>query len=523
MINTKQGFPFLCLLLCFSLCWFNIPVEAGLAVTESFQDIIIQDNFAYATSTHLFMILDVSSQVAITEISSVTSEDLGFENNYSPREFSVRNNIAYIILHDPSYKQINDQMVSLDITNRSNPIKLDSIELTHNCEKIFIEGDLAYITGQYLQIVNISESGSMDLLSTYQIGHCYDVYVNSNYAYIVVEEGVKIIDVSDPHHPSPLGLMNLDIYISGIVVQEDIIYVVGRGTSWSALQLIDCSNNSNLILIESFETKGNPQDIALSDNYAFIPYWGFEAGGMQIINILNSSHLFLTGEFHVSESLITEAIALYEDRAYMSCERDGIYVLDISNKSTPLLLEIFTKSFYVPSNTYALIWNIIGITIILIIFGLIFSSIKIKKPRFLADQMDRTRKKANILAILSGILGTFLTIFIIDLSFILNNSSLYELFLFLFTLGLPYIFTLGLPFGIFVGLFAHKKDLVKILAIGSLLFIPLVIIPFFDFTGALPFTPLLCLAAIPLVFIGGFIGYNITKRKWKDEGGLFFQ
>ena len=90
----------------------------------------------------------------------------------------------------------------------------------------------------------------MDLLSTYQIGFCYDVYVNSNYAYIVVEEGVKIIDVSDPHHPSPLGLMNLDIYISGIVVQEDIIYVVGRGTSWngtswSALQLIDCSNNSN--------------------------------------------------------------------------------------------------------------------------------------------------------------------------------------------------------------------------------------------------------------------------------------
>ncbi|MHA1447006.1 MAG: LVIVD repeat-containing protein, partial [Candidatus Heimdallarchaeaceae archaeon] len=195
---------------------------------EEIRGIVIQDTFAYAFSRNLFIVLDVSSPENITEVSAIVldSSILG--------GLCVVNNSVYVVS--------SDLFTIIDVSNKSNPLIVSQVALPSSYQAVSVEGNYAYLAGGGLQIVNITNPEQPYLLTTFQFHHTDDIYVYSNFAYVVgYYDGLRILDVSNPSNPVILGDISTTYISTNVYVEGNYSYVLCE-----QLWIIDCSDKNNL-------------------------------------------------------------------------------------------------------------------------------------------------------------------------------------------------------------------------------------------------------------------------------------
>jgi len=96
-------------------------------------------------------------------------------------------------------------------------------------QKVFVEGNYAYVAygSEGLVILDISNPSSPSLVSSLNIGNAFHIYVEGQYAYLIVSDSIKIVNISNPalpvltgiYKPAPLA------YPQGIFVKTDIYFL----------------------------------------------------------------------------------------------------------------------------------------------------------------------------------------------------------------------------------------------------------------------------------------------------------
>lgn len=227
-------------------------------------------------------------------------------------------------------------ILTLNINTAMQPVLIGSWDYDNNngySEDLLVDGDYVYVADgeDGLQIVNISDPSNPVGIGNYNsTGYSWGIAKSGNYVYLADGPGgTPIIDVSDPTDPQfvsscPGGYDFQDVAISGN-------YAYLANTTYG-LVIYNISGPSNPVFTGHYDTPGSAWDVLVSGNYAYI---ADALSGVQIINISNPASPTLAGSYDTPGTAF--GLALENNHLYVADE-SGLIILDVSNPSDPSLL-----------------------------------------------------------------------------------------------------------------------------------------------------------------------------------------
>jgi len=242
--------------------------------------------------------------------------------------------------------------------------------LTHNASgpfmaqpnSVFVSGNYAYVTSPGTNSLGIYDV-SNPAVPVHQgnvvhgeggavLDNPNSVFVSSNYAYITSSDSnsLEIADVSNPSAPVHMGsIVNgaggalLDFPCS-IFVSGNYAFVTSMYSTGNALEIIDVSNKAAPVHAGSIVNGaggallGNPQDIFVSGNYAYIASTGSNA--LEIVDISNPLAPVHKGSIvnGAGGALLSIPTSVYVsgNYVYITSKMDhALEIIDVSNPAAP--------------------------------------------------------------------------------------------------------------------------------------------------------------------------------------------
>jgi hypothetical protein len=178
--------------------------------------------------------------------------------------------------------------------------------------------------------VHLSSGGAFEVGIWNTLDNVYYVTINGDYAYVaVLENGLQVIDISDPTNPNVIGSY-YDIplkTIQDIAIKGNYAYVANQH---NGLLVIDISDPSQPKYAGVYDTPGVAMGVALNGNYAYVADGNM---GLQVLDITDPAHPELAGSF---ESLSTYMYSVSVKDSYAYVLSQGLEIIDISDPTQPL-------------------------------------------------------------------------------------------------------------------------------------------------------------------------------------------
>ena len=266
-------------------------------------------------------------------------------NDYANNAGNNSQNNSGTTTNSSQIKEITPIISQLDFGGNSYGIELSSDKKT----AYFANG----VDG--LAIVDISNIKKPKLISTLQLGkisyrsgdNIVDIRVSKDNktAYLVgSHDGFYIVNISNKQNPTLVGKFKTDGRARRVRISqnEDIAYIAigDRDESKSGLTILNISNHANPTRIGKYHAEDSVKGLAISkdDKRAFL---ADNYDGFKIVDISNKSNPVLIRKIKVTEhNIIAVALSIDEKTAYISdSSDDGLTVVDISNVNNPKVLK----------------------------------------------------------------------------------------------------------------------------------------------------------------------------------------
>ncbi|MCK4303770.1 MAG: hypothetical protein KAY24_05995, partial [Candidatus Eisenbacteria sp.] len=213
---------------------------------------------------HVYMpdMIDWVPTLITIDVSNPDAPGLAGEYLASAKDVCTADTLTYIL--DGSILNI------LDLRDPENPSLEGSLPLDDDGRKICVHDGYAYIAaeGAYtLWIVDVSESSCPELCSSLPIGCNYtrDIVVRDTLAYVVCDQQLQIINVSDPYDPSNIGSFDDVTSATGIYVAGDYAYIA----NYSLLK-VDIANPDTPSLVGEYPIPGCSYSVTGVDEYVYL-------------------------------------------------------------------------------------------------------------------------------------------------------------------------------------------------------------------------------------------------------------
>lgn len=172
------------------------------------------------------------------------------------------------------------------------------------------------------QVIEITEVGK-----TVTPGDIREIYIDGIYAYaITYEDGLFVIDISDPTNPEQVSSLDKFVYSNSVHVSGDYAYVSDN----SGLHVIDVSNPARLKEVAVYEGPEASYGLHVADGYAYVAN-----DNLHIIDISDPEDPRETAVFNTQGGAFS--VYVKDNYAYVSDSgsKDGLVMLDISDPVNP--------------------------------------------------------------------------------------------------------------------------------------------------------------------------------------------
>jgi len=188
-------------------------------------------------------------------------------------------------------------------------------------------------------------------------------YISRHYFFILLPTicDFTVLDITDVDNPykvgrvfTPSAMEGIDISghyafmtadsIGGIQNLPYALMTVGVTGDIAGLFIVDIADSSSPRIVGSYDTDGIASDVAISGNYAYVTYTGYNLNGLVIIDISDPSSPLLVGHYdNVGDAI---GIAVEGNYAYVIAGNNGLMILNISDPSTPILVGSYNNGGY---------------------------------------------------------------------------------------------------------------------------------------------------------------------------------
>ena len=261
---------------------------------------------------------------------SVIADDL----DYQLPGLTFSGTHAFVVDSNPDDVGTGLSLLIIDISDPSTPFIEGVAETPGRPRNVDVADNLAYVlTDEGLCVIDISDSANPAIISTMDvpddINGPYDVCVVGDYAYVTNNNaGLHVVDVSNPSTPSIIGTLDLP-RAAGVVVAGLNAYVTSGEDYLFIIDVADPSKPEILGSIKTFipSTGGTPYTaIAVDDSHVFVP-------GGEIIDVEDPVNPVVVGSFKTGGAI--SGIDIVGDNAYILFTYSGLEVVDISTPSHP--------------------------------------------------------------------------------------------------------------------------------------------------------------------------------------------
>jgi hypothetical protein len=264
---------------------------------------------------------DISHGLVIVNISDPTQpEMLGtYHNGGLPFALESVNEIVYIA----------DQFEGLRIINISDPVHPVEIEGYVGSGMAFdlkIVGDFLFMADyEYGMVVLDISTPSNPVFVTNYGPDCVHLEVEEDIAYVAGYGRIRLLNVSDPHHPTLLGqTLESSTTLWDPSVSNGTIYLANHSGDDGELLIFDTSNPSNIEEIGEFDSEGTFQSFFVQDSLLYAV--DFECG-LYILNVSDPSTPVEIDRF--SDDGTPWDVVLSGDFVYL-CGSKGLQILQIT-------------------------------------------------------------------------------------------------------------------------------------------------------------------------------------------------
>ena len=252
------------------------------------------------------------------------------------------------------YTSTQKDFVIMDVSDPARPARVGSLPLTLWEFPSFIDfvkqGSQVFVVGQgRLFIVDVADVFHPNLLGSYSgpgdTTSC--VAVSGDYAYIGFNDGLRVVDISEPHQPVAVGEYMALADVSDLAVVGGYAYLAlsGIDSAYSGLAILDVSvpTAPSLVTLPAFLHPA--QGLAVSGNYAYVAQ-----EGLRIYDISNPSTPTSTGYcfFPVEDS--GRRVFIQGNYAYIPALENGVYIINISNPASPVWAGLYDR--HAPSDSH---------------------------------------------------------------------------------------------------------------------------------------------------------------------------
>lgn len=342
------------------------PILVGSYGEKNTVDIEIDGGVAYLSNE--------SDGISILDISDIFTIDAGdiftptllkqYSENLSSQEITLQEKILYVadnnnglhtidvsspltpthqghfpyfgdasgtVAKDGHYLYVGDSggMIVVDMQDPNEPVVVAHESSLDSVNDIYIQGDLIYLA-RYggLTIVSKEIPSKLQVLGGYSIGNALRVYVLDQVAYVASsEQGLQIVDVSDPSHPSLLRTYDALKSANGIWVADDIAYI---SSETDGLEIIDVQDPSQPKRLGGYDVLGETgeeaKDVEVVGTIAYIVAFREAIVAVDVQD--PSSPVFLDSYRTHNYAL---SLTIDGEFAYIASGWDGVVVVDISD------------------------------------------------------------------------------------------------------------------------------------------------------------------------------------------------
>ncbi len=200
-----------------------------------------------------------------------------------------------------------------------------------NCLLILLSG-LLFINCPYgYYELNEDTSGLFRFVSGSKLGVSYGVCVDSNYAYVTNNDGVVILDISQPEKPVKAGLIHIGDAAFGIKIRDNLAYIAG---SEKGFFIADIKDPENPGILSQFNKGGTVFSVDVKGSRAFVSYYQKE---FDILDISNPSNPVKAGSFENGN--IGGYVKIIDGEFYFLDFREGLKIIDVSVPSSPKVIK----------------------------------------------------------------------------------------------------------------------------------------------------------------------------------------
>ena len=203
-------------------------------------------------------------------------------------------------------------------------------------------GSHAYVIGQGFSVIDIRNPALPPIHELLMTGNNLNndaIALSGTRAFMAVEDGIRIADISNPEAPTILGSLSLPS-VTNIAVSGTHAYT---GDTYgypgpNRFQVVDVSNPASPAVV-GMTASTRPGEIAISGDYAYVAC----DAGLQVIKVKSSSNpqtitTVTIPEFPCTWLSISGNYAFVTGEKYTAPKSSGLRVVDISNPTSPAIV-----------------------------------------------------------------------------------------------------------------------------------------------------------------------------------------
>jgi len=283
----------------------NPKILASVDVTGGYMDFCVKDNYAYipyqvwdqntnTTKDSGFQVIDISDKENPKIVGEYKTK--GQIINVFAADKYIYTAFQVAEVKDNYYKVVESGFQIVDITDKEKPTLVGKYSSKSqngiNAMCVDSDGNFAYVLDdQYLKIIDVTNKDSFT-----EKGKLYlpiwsnFLYFKDNYLYVSSTNALEIIDVSDKEKPTLTGGVFSKGNISKIFVLEDSVYLAysiylysqnNREVVESGFQIMDLKS---LKPMGEIKINGEAMGVFVSGNYAYV---ATGPTGLQIVKLFN--------------------------------------------------------------------------------------------------------------------------------------------------------------------------------------------------------------------------------------------
>ncbi|MDO9693328.1 MAG: PKD domain-containing protein [Candidatus Latescibacteria bacterium] len=319
---------------CFDISAPTAPSLAGTVFLPSAgRKIEAAGNHAYIHSEQSgLLVFDISDPENPQSVGSLLTYE-GWQGYQGNKDLALSGSTIYMPLRETG------KVYMIDVQVPAEPQLIASVDLV-NFGFIDIAGDLAYVVDDYgTSVLDISSTTNLEYLgwvpySSYGAGwSAVDIVTAGPFAFLAfgryqeTHQDIEVFALGSPCDRGIISSLDTPGTAESVIVQGDYAYVAdGAG----GLRIIDVSDPLHPTAVGSYDTPGYAAELVLSGDLAFV---ADGVTGLQILDVTNRAGPVLIGATATAHSAL--ALAIADSLVYIADSDSGLTVINVSDPAEP--------------------------------------------------------------------------------------------------------------------------------------------------------------------------------------------